>query len=242
MTATKPYPAEVRSRAAGLVLEGEDRGRSRWATVSAVAADIGCSPKTLLEWVVQLECDLGRRPGLTTAQRRGEQERKRATRKQRRASAIRHEAAALLCSSGRPPTEAMVAFIDRYRDAFGVEPICEVLPISPSTYYDHLAKRAAPQRRSARAKRDEWLGAEIRVVWQQSGGTAGVRTIWRELRGRGHRVARCTVARLMKTMGLEGRSAPRVRRITPLRDVVDTTRFAVRGGSGEGVREGAALW
>ncbi|SMH26818.1 HTH-like domain-containing protein [Mesorhizobium australicum] len=95
----------------------------------------------------------------------------------------------------------MFAFIDDHREAHGVEPICKVLPIAPSTYYDHVAKRIDPSRLSARAKRDEALKDEVRRVFDANFRVYGVRKVWRQL---GFDVARCTVARLMKAMGLEG--------------------------------------
>ncbi len=98
----------------------------------------------------------------------------------------------------------MVGFIDAHRNAHGVEPICSVLPIAPSTYYDHLARRADPARRSDRARRDEALRAEIRRVFEQNWRVYGVRKVWRQLRREGFDVARCTVARLMKSMGIQG--------------------------------------
>ena len=98
----------------------------------------------------------------------------------------------------------MVSFIDAHRDAHGVEPICSVLPIAPSTYYDHLARRADPARRSDRARRDEALRAEIRRVFEQNWRVYGVRKVWWQLRREGFDVARCTVARLMKSMGIQG--------------------------------------
>jgi putative transposase len=98
----------------------------------------------------------------------------------------------------------MVGFIDAHRDAHGVEPICTVLPIAPSTYYEHLAKRADPSRRSERARQDEALRPEIRRVFEENWRVYGVRKIWRQLRREGFDVARCTVARLMKVMGIQG--------------------------------------
>ena len=98
----------------------------------------------------------------------------------------------------------MVGFIDAHRDAHGVEPICAVLPIAPSTYYDHLAKRADPARLSDRARRDEALRPEIRRVFEENWRVYGVRKVWRQLRREGFDVARCTVARLMKDMGIQG--------------------------------------
>jgi putative transposase len=98
----------------------------------------------------------------------------------------------------------MVDFIDDHRGEHGVEPICEVLPIAPSTYYHHLAKRADPARRSDRARRDEDLRPEIRRVFEGNWSVYGVRKVWRQLRREGFDVARCTVARLRKGMDIQG--------------------------------------
>ena len=98
----------------------------------------------------------------------------------------------------------MIAFIDGHRCAYGAEPICRVLPIAPSTYYDHQAKRADPSRLSARARRDGELRPEIKRVFDDNFGVYGVRKVWHQMRREGFDVARCTVARLMKEMGIEG--------------------------------------
>lgn len=98
----------------------------------------------------------------------------------------------------------MIAFIDDHRGAHGVEPICKVLPIAPSTYHDHLAKRADPCRLSDRAKRDAELRPEIERIHAENFGVYGVRKVWHQMRREGFDVARCTVARLMKDMGIEG--------------------------------------
>jgi putative transposase len=98
----------------------------------------------------------------------------------------------------------MIAFIDDHREAYGVEPICRVLPIAPSTYHDYRAKRRDPARLSARAQRDAALALEVRRVFAENFHVYGVRKVWRQLRREGFDVARCTVARLMREMGLEG--------------------------------------
>ncbi|BAQ70186.1 integrase catalytic subunit [Rhodovulum sulfidophilum] len=98
----------------------------------------------------------------------------------------------------------MVGFIDDQRGKHGVEPICRVLPIAPSTYYDHLAKRADPARLSDRARRDAVLRPEIERVFEENWRVYGVRKVWRQLDREGFDVARCTVARLMKGMGIQG--------------------------------------
>jgi putative transposase len=93
----------------------------------------------------------------------------------------------------------MTAFIDARRSEYGVEPICAVLPIAPSTYY--ATKRRPP---SARARRDEWLLAEIRRAYASSRRRYGPRKVWRQLQREGYAVARCTVERLMRAEGLAG--------------------------------------
>lgn len=94
--------------------------------------------------------------------------------------------------------------MDAHRGTHGVEPICRVLPIAPSTSYDHLAKRADPAQLSDRARRDEALQPEILRVFEENWRVYGVRKIWRQLGREGFDIARCTVARLMKIMGIQG--------------------------------------
>jgi transposase InsO family protein len=98
----------------------------------------------------------------------------------------------------------MIAFIDDHREAYGVEPICRVLPIAPSTYRDHVAKRRDPARLSPRAKRDQALKVEVRRVFEENFRVYGVRKVWRQLQREGFDIARCTVSRLMGEMGLQG--------------------------------------
>jgi transposase InsO family protein len=98
----------------------------------------------------------------------------------------------------------MVAFIDTHRGAYGVEPICAVLPIAPSTYYGQQARLADPTRQPARAQRDATLRPEITRVWRANRRVYGAKKVWKQLRREGHTVARCTVARLMRAEGLRG--------------------------------------
>ncbi len=98
----------------------------------------------------------------------------------------------------------MVAFIDDHHEEHGVEPICEVLPIAPSTYYAHKACEADPSKRSVRAVRDGELREEIERIWKENFGVYGARKVWRQLRREGTAVARCTVERLMRQMNLQG--------------------------------------
>ena len=98
----------------------------------------------------------------------------------------------------------MVAFIDQYRDVHGVEPICKELPIAPSTYHHYKTLEQHPQRRSARAKCDEQLSPEIQRVWEENHRNYGARKVWKQLKRESVPVARCTVERLMKKLGIEG--------------------------------------
>jgi transposase InsO family protein len=98
----------------------------------------------------------------------------------------------------------MIAFIDDHREVHGVEPICRVLPIAPSTYHDHAAKRADPEKLSARTKRDQGLRPEIARVFAENFEVYGARKVWRQLNRENIPVARCTVERLMAGLGLQG--------------------------------------
>ena len=103
----------------------------------------------------------------------------------------------------------MIAYIDQHRDRYGVEPICRVLPIAPSTYYQ-TSRRPL----SARRRRDEELKVEIRRVHEENFGVYGARKVWRQLHREGISVARCTVERLMAELGLQGVRRGKTRRTT----------------------------
>jgi transposase InsO family protein len=98
----------------------------------------------------------------------------------------------------------MIAFIDEHRASHGVEPICRELPIAPSTYHAAIGRRADPLSAPPRVRRDVALRGEVRRVWEANFGVYGVRKVWRQLGREGVGVARCTVARLMRQMGLHG--------------------------------------
>jgi transposase InsO family protein len=98
----------------------------------------------------------------------------------------------------------MKMFIDEHRNQYGVEPICRVLPIAPSSCRAHAARRADPSLLSKRARRDAELRPEIRRVWRENFEVYGVRKVWRQLNREGVAVARGTVARLMTEMGMAG--------------------------------------
>ncbi len=105
----------------------------------------------------------------------------------------------------------MIAFIDDHRVQHGVEPICRVLPIAPSTYCEHFATARDPSRASDRARRDAELVPEVRRVREENFQVHGVRKVWHQLRREGFGIARCTVERLMKKSGIQGvvRGKPR---------------------------------
>lgn len=98
----------------------------------------------------------------------------------------------------------MKAFIDEHRGVFGVEPMCKVLQIAPSTYRAHAARLARPELRPARARQDEVLMGHIERIWQGNMQVYGARKVWRQLQREGIEVARCTVERLMRRQGLRG--------------------------------------
>ena len=98
----------------------------------------------------------------------------------------------------------MIGFIDDHRGAYGVEPICRVLKIAPSTYHAHDTRRRRPDTAPPRVQRDAALRVEIRRVFDENFQVYGVRKVWRQLVREGEDVARCTVARLMRRMGLQG--------------------------------------
>ena len=98
----------------------------------------------------------------------------------------------------------MIAFIDDHRGEHGVEPICAVLPIAPSTYHSHAARRADPSLLPRRATRDAGLMPLVARVFEENFEVYGVRKVWRQLQREGQEVARCTIERLMQSMGLQG--------------------------------------
>ena len=98
----------------------------------------------------------------------------------------------------------MVAFINAHREAYGVEPICAEVPVAPSTYYLAKAREADPALRPARAQRDDGLRAAITRVWNENFQVYGTRKVWQQLNREGTRVARCTVRRLMRQLGVQG--------------------------------------
>ena len=108
----------------------------------------------------------------------------------------------------------MKIYIDRHRDDYGVEPICRVLQMAPSCYWRHAARQRNPQLRSARAQRDEGLKADIQRVWHANWQVYGADKVWLQMNREGIVVARCTVERLMRRLGLQGVRRGKVVRTT----------------------------
>ncbi|EOY7797210.1 IS3 family transposase, partial [Escherichia coli] len=196
----------VRQRAIRMVLESQGEYDSQWAAICSIAPKIGCTPETLRVWVRQHERDTGGGDGgLTTAERQRLKELERENRELRRSNDILRQASAYFGEGGvRPPLEKMMPLLDKLREQYGVGPLCSELHIAPSTYYHCQQQRHHPDKRSARAQRDDWLKKEIQRVYDENHKVYGVRKVWRQLLREGIRVARCTVARLMAVMGLAG--------------------------------------
>ena len=98
----------------------------------------------------------------------------------------------------------MVQFIDDYKDNYGIEPICKVLPIAPSTYYREKYLANNSEKRSLRQQHDDFYISEIKHIWQDSKSRYGMRKVWQKMKADGIRVARCTIERLMRQHGLQG--------------------------------------
>ncbi|EHV4472428.1 IS3 family transposase [Escherichia coli] len=206
MTKNTRFSPEVRQRAVRMVLESQGEYHSQWAAICSIAPKIGCTPETLRVWVRQHERDTGGGDGgLTTAERQRLKELERENRELRRSNDILRQASAYFGEGGvRPPLEKMMPLLDKLREQYGVGPVCSELHIAPSTYYHCQQQRHHPDKRSARAQRDDWLKREIRRVYDENHQVYGARKVWRQLLREGIRVARCTVARLMAVMRLAG--------------------------------------
>ncbi|EFD0797798.1 IS3 family transposase, partial [Escherichia coli] len=197
---------EVRQRAIRMVLESQGEYDSQWAAICSIAPKIGCTPETLRVWVRQHERDTGGGDGgLTTAERQRLKELERENRELRRSNDILRQASAYFAKAEFDRLwKKLMPLLDKLRKLYGVGPVCSELHIAPSTYYHCQQQRHHPDKRSARAQRDDWLKKEILRVYDGNHQVYGVRKVWSQLLREGIRVARCTVARLMAVMGLAG--------------------------------------
>ena len=98
----------------------------------------------------------------------------------------------------------MIKFITEHRSVCGIEPICRILQIAPSTYHLHLAKQNDPNKRSRRVRRDDVLKPDIQRIFDANRRVYGARKLWHQMKREGFSIARCTVERLMRDLGLRG--------------------------------------
>ncbi|MEV7356877.1 IS3 family transposase [Kitasatospora sp. NPDC091276] len=193
MPAPRKYPDELRERA---VREVRSSGRP----VAHVARDLGIHKEALRSWVRQAEADAGERDDrLTTAEHDELKELRKENAELRRANEILKAVGVFFCPGDRPSPDEAEEVIDHLRYGFRIDPVCRVLDLSPST---HFAREQRPK--SARWLRDEELIALVTAAWEESGRTYGARRITHALVRTGHAVARCTVERLMRELGIEG--------------------------------------
>ena len=182
MARPSKYSPELRERAVRMVLDHAADHPSQWAAIRSVGEKLGCSVEALRRWVRQAERDAGQRPGLTTDERQRLKQLERENFELKRANEILRKASAFFAQAELDRRcEVTVAFIDEHRKTYGVEPICGVLPIAPSTYFRRKAHQADPTRRSARAQRDDELRAIIRRIWTEHHQVYGPRKVWRQM-------------------------------------------------------------
>ncbi|WP_425567223.1 IS3 family transposase [Sphingomonas cynarae] len=202
---TNKFSREVRERAVRMVSDHRADHRSEWDAMVSIAGKIGCTAETLRRWCRD---EAGRRAGpaaMADDDRARLKLLEREVKELRRANEILWKASAYFANGGaRPPRAITMAFIDAHRKELGIEPICRELAVAPSSYHQHAARLADPGKRSGRARRDDELKGHIRRVHEASFGLYGSRKVWRQLLRDGVTIAKCTVERLMKAMGLAG--------------------------------------
>ncbi|WP_140153978.1 IS3 family transposase [Acinetobacter baumannii] len=204
------YTPEIRERAVQLLIESEKDYPSTWAAITAIAPKIGCTPETLRAWHQK---HLDQQNPIKVQQIYDQEKMKqmeREIKELKRANEILRKAAGFFRPGGaRPPTQIMVDFIHNNKDLYGVDAICRILPIAASTYYRTLdlcdEKHCfAREHRAKRDLHDLHHAEEIKRIWKESSGRYGVRKVWQKLKREGYIIARCTVARLMKKLGIQG--------------------------------------
>ncbi|UVW55777.1 IS3 family transposase (plasmid) [Klebsiella variicola] len=200
------YPPELRERAVRMLLEQRSEYHSEHTAINSIAPKIGCSPDSLRAWLRQHERNNGAGDsGLTSDERQRLKELEQEVRELRRSNDILRRASAYFGEGGvRPSVEKIMPLLDTLSGSHGVGPVCHELNIAPSTYYRHREYRQHPQKRSLRDHRDDLLKPEIQRVYDENYSVYGIRKVWRQLQREGFSVARCTIARLMKSMDLTG--------------------------------------
>ncbi|MEX1249161.1 MAG: IS3 family transposase [Acidimicrobiia bacterium] len=199
ISTARRYTQEQKDQAVRLVRKLRSETGERHGAVKRVADQLGYGVESVRSWVNQADINEGVGPGTTTEDAARIKKLEQENRELRRANEILKRASGFLRGGARPPTEVMVSFIDDNRDDFGVEPICDVLQVAPSTYY--AAKSRAP---SARSISDAVMIPILVALWAVNRKVYGAHKLWKAARRDGHDIGRDQVARLMKTAGIEG--------------------------------------
>ncbi|MGP5069711.1 MULTISPECIES: IS3 family transposase [Psychrobacter] len=199
------YTPEMKERAVRILIEASGDYPSTWSAIQAIASKIGCTPETLRSWHKKhIDQTI---PASVQAQSQEQRikELERENKELKQANEIIRKAAGFFRPGGaRPLTKIMIQFIDDHKNNYGVELICRVLPIAPSTYYRAQALSDNPHKRSLRSQHDDFYLSEIIRIWQDSKCRYGVRKVWQQMKADGLKVTRCTIERLMRQYGLQG--------------------------------------
>ncbi|MGP9512729.1 IS3 family transposase [Psychrobacter sp. AOP5-GZ1-6] len=199
------YTPEIKERAVRMLIEAANDYPSTWSAIQTIASKIGCTPETLRSWHKKhIEQTI---PASVQAQSQDQRikELERENKELKQANEIIRKAAGFFRPGGaRPSTQIMVNSIDDHKNNYGIEPICRVLSIAPSTYYRAKYLECYPEQRSFRRQHDDFYTSEIRRIWQDSKCRYGARKVWQQMKADGIHVARCTVERLMKQHSLQG--------------------------------------
>ncbi|ECT1023672.1 IS3 family transposase [Salmonella enterica] len=205
------YSPELRERAVRMVLEQRGEYATIREAIHSIAPKIGCCADTLRVWVKRHQQGLintsisNNASPLTSDERQRLKELERENRELRRSNDILRQASAYFAQAELDRHwKKMMPLLEMLNSKYGVGPVCHELDIAPSTYYWHRTRQAHPDTRSQRSRDDEQLKHEIQRVYDENYSVYGVRKVWRQLQREGFSVARCTIERLMKAMGLVG--------------------------------------
>jgi putative transposase len=214
---TNKYSPEIRERGVRMVYDHQDEYESQWEAIRSIASKLGCRAETLRQWVRQSEINPGKRDGLASSEQARLKELERENRELKRANEILRKPVLSLTKGQRRFSPRRSRAADRNNSVvYRREPrrswgradlcpvgICQQLPIAPSTYYNHKARIADPERlpiprgHKERIKQDLQLEIDIRRVYEDNFRVYGARKVWRQMTREGIEVARCTVERLI---------------------------------------------
>ncbi|TIC85597.1 IS3 family transposase [Nocardioides sp. GY 10127] len=214
---TRRYSPEEKAAAVRMVRTLRAELGTEHGTVQRVASQLGYGTESVRVWVRQADIDEGHQPGTTTSDTERLKALEQENRELRRANEILKRAEFFLRGGARPPAQEVAAFIDANRDdvvagrRLGVELICSVLQVAPSSYYEF--KQRQP---SARGRRDAVMTSVVEQLWRENYRVYGAHKVWKAARRHGHDIGRDQVARLMRAAGIEGvRRTKRVRTTRP---------------------------